>query len=75
MYFYVSFRIAKGLWESLASHPSIDMKQVDVDYLKNSGKDCSENVLSRWEVRNKSTVGTMYDLLVDCDLLEIADLL
>ena len=35
--------------------------------------DPSECVLSRWEVSNKSTVGTMYDLLVDCELPDVAD--
>ena len=64
---------ANGLWEKLASHKDIDIRPIDVKMLKIRNEDPSECVLSRWEVSNKSTVGTMYDLLVDCELPDVAD--
>ena len=65
--------VGNGSWESLVSHNDIDMKATDIAYLKQSNKDPAESVLSSWEVSTRSTVGTMYDLLVDCDLNDVAD--
>lgn len=51
------------------------MKPMDVTLLeqRSSSKDPSEIVLSTWEVSTRSTVGTMYDLFVDCGLGDLAD--
>ena len=38
-------------------------------------EDPAEEVISRWESKNRSTVGLLYDLLVDYELYNIADLL
>ncbi|XP_046845375.1 uncharacterized protein LOC124439182 [Xenia sp. Carnegie-2017] len=63
-------------WEILASHSDIDLKKLDIGMIKRRSADNpAEAVISRWEARNNSSVGMMYDLLVDCEFYKIADLL
>ncbi|XP_028394607.1 uncharacterized protein LOC114518814 [Dendronephthya gigantea] len=66
---------ANDCWKTLASHKDINLTKIDIDLIemKKAMKDPSEAVLSHWEVSNTSTVGTMYDLLVDCGFNQIAD--
>ena len=69
--------VAKGHWKSLASHKDINMTATQVALIErlSASKDPSDCVLSGWEVSRRSTVGTMYDLLVDCGFNDVADLL
>ncbi|XP_046845373.1 uncharacterized protein LOC124439181 [Xenia sp. Carnegie-2017] len=61
-------------WEILASHRDIDLKKLDIGMIKiRSADNPAEAVISRWEAMNNSSVGMMYDLLVDCKFYTIAD--
>ncbi|XP_046844841.1 trichohyalin-like [Xenia sp. Carnegie-2017] len=71
----VSIRLnSKNCWETVASHRVMDLTIIDIRKFMKS-ENPAEEVISRWESKNKSTVGLLYDLLVDCELYNIADLL
>ena len=72
------FSLANDYWEILAGHKDIDLNPTVVALIKKktrSGEDPTDKVLSTWQARKNSTVGALYDLLVDCELNKIADLL
>lgn len=72
------FSLANDYWERLAGHKDIDLNPTQVALIKKnirSGEDPTNKVLSTWQAKKNSTVGALYDLLVDCELNKIADLL
>lgn len=65
--------LANGEWQIVAGH--VGLKINDIKILERRGKDPAEDVLSYWEVRSGTTVGALYDVLVDCELCSVADML
>ncbi|XP_046844936.1 uncharacterized protein LOC124438784 [Xenia sp. Carnegie-2017] len=71
----VSIRLnLENYWETFARHRVMDVTIIDFRKFTKS-ENPAEEVISRWESKNKSTVGLLYDILVDCELYNIADLL
>ena len=76
LYLIYTCSLAYKYWEKLAAHEDINMSAVDLALLKQrKDTDHAESVIAGWEVSRKSTVGLLYDLLVDCGLTDLADLL
>lgn len=64
---------AQDEWQIVAA--KVGLTNDEIKLLNSRNKEPAEAVLSHWEVRSGTTVGALYDLLVDCGLYSVADML
>ena len=65
--------LADDHWKVLAE--KLGMEHTTIKYLDSRRTNPADEVLRYWEVKAHSTVGALYDILVDIECPMIADLL
>lgn len=67
------FLLASNGWKILAG--TVRLTPAEISLLDSRHKEPAEAVITHWEVRSGTTIGALYDLLVDCELGSIADMM